>query len=435
MIDASSAAARSTRSTCASAASTARRTPRELRALVEPLERAREAALETVRWTAGFDVPGRRARRASSSRSREPGEYPIERGRIVSNRGPRHRARRVRRALRRGARRALERAALAPARRGGLPRRPARALQPELRPALAARARGGARGRPRPRRAATRSGASSCAASSSCTRCDEALRIIDALRAAGRAGRRRSSRAPASATACTEAPRGLLYHRYRARRRGHDPRREDRPADVAEPAAIEDDLRGVVERNARPADDDELALRCEQAIRNYDPCISCATHFLDARGRARVSLVGRRHRQRLPRRRRAWGSWSRRAPARAACRRRTRASKHEGEPTALLDLWTGWSLAVVVDAVSERARPGPSGLRRDKAPLPSSFRGVDARIHPRPSGRARPTARPAARAVIVLGVEDADIWCRRRAPPGGGPWRRRGRRARPAPGQ
>jgi len=26
--------------------------------------------------------------------------------------------------------------------------------------------------------------------------------------------------------------------------------------------------------------DDELSLRCEQAIRNYDPCISCATHFL-----------------------------------------------------------------------------------------------------------------------------------------------------------
>jgi coenzyme F420-reducing hydrogenase alpha subunit len=24
----------------------------------------------------------------------------------------------------------------------------------------------------------------------------------------------------------------------------------------------------------------ELTWRCEQAIRNYDPCISCATHFL-----------------------------------------------------------------------------------------------------------------------------------------------------------
>jgi coenzyme F420-reducing hydrogenase alpha subunit len=27
--------------------------------------------------------------------------------------------------------------------------------------------------------------------------------------------------------------------------------------------------------------DDELRHVCEQAIRNFDPCISCATHFLD----------------------------------------------------------------------------------------------------------------------------------------------------------
>ena len=29
--------------------------------------------------------------------------------------------------------------------------------------------------------------------------------------------------------------------------------------------------------------DDELGWRCEQTIRNYDPCISCATHFLKLR--------------------------------------------------------------------------------------------------------------------------------------------------------
>jgi coenzyme F420-reducing hydrogenase alpha subunit len=28
-------------------------------------------------------------------------------------------------------------------------------------------------------------------------------------------------------------------------------------------------------------DDEALRLRCEQAIRNHDPCISCSTHFLD----------------------------------------------------------------------------------------------------------------------------------------------------------
>jgi len=44
--------------------------------------------------------------------------------------------------------------------------------------------------------------------------------------------------------------------------------------------AIEQDLRGVVERHVG-LPDEELKLICEQAIRNHDPCISCATHFLD----------------------------------------------------------------------------------------------------------------------------------------------------------
>jgi len=43
--------------------------------------------------------------------------------------------------------------------------------------------------------------------------------------------------------------------------------------------AIEEDLRAVVESHVHTPDD-ELALLCEQTIRNYDPCISCATHFL-----------------------------------------------------------------------------------------------------------------------------------------------------------
>jgi len=43
---------------------------------------------------------------------------------------------------------------------------------------------------------------------------------------------------------------------------------------------IEEQLRDVVQANA-DLDDDALRTRCEQAIRNHDPCISCATHFLD----------------------------------------------------------------------------------------------------------------------------------------------------------
>ncbi len=45
---------------------------------------------------------------------------------------------------------------------------------------------------------------------------------------------------------------------------------------------IEDDLRRVVEGGLDLADED-LTWRCEQAVRNHDPCISCATHFLDVR--------------------------------------------------------------------------------------------------------------------------------------------------------
>ena len=54
--------------------------------MVEPLERAREAALETVRWTAGFDFPERTVECELVALS-HPDEYAIERGRIVSDRG------------------------------------------------------------------------------------------------------------------------------------------------------------------------------------------------------------------------------------------------------------------------------------------------------------------------------------------------------------
>jgi coenzyme F420-reducing hydrogenase alpha subunit len=43
--------------------------------------------------------------------------------------------------------------------------------------------------------------------------------------------------------------------------------------------AIEEDLLAFVQANV-DLPDEELSLRCEQTIRNYDPCISCATHFL-----------------------------------------------------------------------------------------------------------------------------------------------------------
>ena len=78
----------------------------------------------------------------------------------------------------------------------------------------------------------------------------------------------------------SEAPRGLLYHRYRLDADGTILDAKIVPPTSQNQLAIEADLRAVVERYARLGDE-ELRAVCEQAIRNYDPCISCATHFLD----------------------------------------------------------------------------------------------------------------------------------------------------------
>ena len=42
---------------------------------------------------------------------------------------------------------------------------------------------------------------------------------------------------------------------------------------------IENDLRAFVSGRLQ-LKKEELTWQCEQAVRNYDPCISCATHFL-----------------------------------------------------------------------------------------------------------------------------------------------------------
>ena len=77
----------------------------------------------------------------------------------------------------------------------------------------------------------------------------------------------------------SEAPRGLLYHRYEIDDDGTILDAVIVPPTSQNQTAIEADLRGVVERSLELSDA-ELSVRCEQTIRNYDPCISCATHFL-----------------------------------------------------------------------------------------------------------------------------------------------------------
>jgi len=111
--------------------------------------------------------------------------------------------------------------------------------------------------------------------------CEESLRIIEEYEEPDAPA---VEVAPVAGTGygVSEAPRGLLYHRYRLDADGTILDAKIVPPTSQNQLAIEDDLRDVVARNAR-LEDDALRGLCEQTIRNYDPCISCATHFLDLR--------------------------------------------------------------------------------------------------------------------------------------------------------
>jgi sulfhydrogenase subunit alpha len=110
---------------------------------------------------------------------------------------------------------------------------------------------------------------------------EEALRIIaeyempdaPAVEVVPRAG---------TGTGASEAPRGLLVHRYRIEADGRIADARIVPPTSQNQRSIEEDLRGFIEQRL-DLDDAALTWQCEQAVRNYDPCISCATHFLKIR--------------------------------------------------------------------------------------------------------------------------------------------------------
>ncbi|MBD2327909.1 Ni/Fe hydrogenase subunit alpha [Alkalinema sp. FACHB-956] len=78
---------------------------------------------------------------------------------------------------------------------------------------------------------------------------------------------------------CTEAPRGICYHRYCVDAQGDILDARITPPTSQNQSMIEADLWQFVDRYL-DLPDDQLRLQCEQVIRNYDPCISCSTHFL-----------------------------------------------------------------------------------------------------------------------------------------------------------
>ncbi|HSB37984.1 MAG TPA: Ni/Fe hydrogenase subunit alpha [Gaiellaceae bacterium] len=249
---------------------------RELRPLVEKLERAREIALETVKLTAGLDFPDYEQDYELVALDR-PDEYPIDLGRIVSNRGldiavseyDQHFVEEHvewsnalhSRVIGRGSYLCgpLARFALFADRLSPLAADAAQEV------GLTAEERNPFRS------IVVRSVELVYAA-------DEALRLIaeyeepdaPAVEVEPRAG---------VGYGCTEAPRGILYHRYELADDGSIVEAKIVPPTSQNQRTIEDDLRGVVERSME-VPDEELALLCEQTIRNYDPCISCATHFL-----------------------------------------------------------------------------------------------------------------------------------------------------------
>ncbi|MCU0453390.1 MAG: Ni/Fe hydrogenase subunit alpha [Bacteroidetes bacterium] len=78
---------------------------------------------------------------------------------------------------------------------------------------------------------------------------------------------------------CTEAPRGILYHRYKVDGHGLIQQAKIVPPTSQNLRTMESDLRAFATKH-RHLPTDRLTWQCEQAVRNYDPCISCATHFL-----------------------------------------------------------------------------------------------------------------------------------------------------------
>jgi sulfhydrogenase subunit alpha len=257
------------------------RTPRRaelVKKLYEPLQRAREHAIATVRWTSTFTFPELDWEPPEFVALSEPDRYPIDLGRIVSSQGM----------------------DIAPAEFN------AHVVEEQVPHSNALHARIRERGRyltgplaryntssdrlwPLAQSAAREAGLGRV-----CTNpfqsvivravevlqaCDEALSIIDGYEPPDRPAIEVEPRR-AVGHGATEAPRGMIYHRY-----GIDDDGIILDARIVPPTSqnlrsIEEDLRAVVTRHI-DLPDEALRVRCEQAIRNHDPCISCATHFLD----------------------------------------------------------------------------------------------------------------------------------------------------------
>jgi sulfhydrogenase subunit alpha len=110
---------------------------------------------------------------------------------------------------------------------------------------------------------------------------DEAIRLVEAYVPRGEASAPVVVRA-ARGCGATEAPRGMLYHRYTIDERGCVEEARIIPPTSQNQKSMEADLFALGPMLVSlPID--EATRRAEHVLRNYDPCISCATHFLTLR--------------------------------------------------------------------------------------------------------------------------------------------------------
>jgi sulfhydrogenase subunit alpha len=108
--------------------------------------------------------------------------------------------------------------------------------------------------------------------------CDEAIRLIEQYEMPDKPAVTVEPRAGVG-SGCSEAPRGILYHRYKVDEKGIILDAKITPPTSQNLKTIENDLFHYVSKNI-DLPKEKLTWQCEQAVRNYDPCISCATHFI-----------------------------------------------------------------------------------------------------------------------------------------------------------
>ena len=248
----------------------------ELAPLAATLESARAQAIALARWVAGFPFP-EFARDYEFVALRHPDEYPLNAGRIVSNRGLDIAVAEYEAAF------AERHVAHSTALQSGLRARGSYLVGPLARFNLNHDRLG----------ASVQALAAELGLAPGCTNpfrsivvraievvyaCEEALRLIAAYTPPPAPAMPVVPRAGVG-TACTEAPRGILFHRYRLDAEGSILEARIVPPTSQNQSTIEDDLRIIATRDLQ-LPEDELRDHCEQGIRNYDPCISCSTHFL-----------------------------------------------------------------------------------------------------------------------------------------------------------